>query len=83
VVATPGHRALRRYRYEPLIGGNPERPGRHEVGFNATFHVPDRQRYTAMHEIAMARIGHDTHGGTSHLRASQVDDLVCFLKSIE
>ena len=83
VIATPGHRALRRFKYEPLIGGNPERPNRREVGFNLTYYVPQKQRFTRMHELSMARIGYDTHGGTLHLRGLQLDDLVSFVNAIE
>jgi len=81
--ATPGHVALRTFKYEPLIGGFPERPGRKEVGLNMTFIFADRSPKVKMHMRAGARIGVDTHGGTSHLTAGQIDDLVNFLNSIE
>ena len=83
VIATPGHRALRRFTYEPLIGGNPERPRRMEVGFNQTYIVPQRSHKTRMHDLSRARVGLDTHGGTMHLRARQIDDLVNFVNSIQ
>ncbi|MCP5117419.1 MAG: hypothetical protein GY953_41875 [bacterium] len=83
VVGTPGHPGLRRFRYEPLIGGAPERPGRREVGFNTTFQFHEASREVKMHLQSGARLGVDTHGGTSHLTAQQVDDLVNFLNSIE
>jgi len=83
VVATPGHPALRRFTYEPLLGGVPERPGRREVGFNMTFLSRDDGPPIKLHRRARARIGFDTHGGSMHLTAQQIDDLVNFLNSIE
>ncbi len=83
VVATPGHPGLGKYKYEPLIGGVPERPGRREVGFNMTWLFKKRSDRTKLHMKSGARLGFDTHGGTSHLTAQQVDDLVDFLDSIE
>jgi hypothetical protein len=35
------------------------------------------------HLRAKGRIGSDTHGGTSHLVARDVDDLVDFMEAIE
>lgn len=83
VVATPGHPGLRPYKYEPLIGGVPERPGHKEVGFNMTWLFAERSDQVKLHMKAGARLGFDTHGGTSHLRAQQVDDLVNFMEAIE
>ena len=83
VVATPGHPALGAFRYEPLIGGAPERPGRREIGFNATYSVARPSEKLKLHVRAGARIGTDTHGGTSQLKPQQVDDLVNYLESIE
>jgi hypothetical protein len=83
VVATPGHPGLRRFKYEPLIGGVPERPGRKEVGFNMTWLFTERSDNVKLHMQAGARLGFDTHGGTSHLTAQQVDDLVHFMEAIE
>ncbi|MGC4116576.1 MAG: hypothetical protein QM765_18760 [Myxococcales bacterium] len=84
VVATPGHNALRRFKYEPLLGGEGERPGRREVGFNETFYffTEKTHRVQALLE-SEGRMGLDTHGGTSHLKPGQLDDLVDFLESIE
>ena len=80
----PGHPALRHFKYEPLIGGVPERPGRSEVGFNMTMVAPTREpKKVQLHLQSGARIGFDTHGGTAQLRRQQVDDLVNFLNSIE
>lgn len=83
VVATPGHAGLRRSKYEPLVGGISERPGRREVGFNETFFFKASTPQVKSHIASGARIGQDTHGGTSHLTALQVQDLVNFLNSIE
>ncbi len=83
IVAPPGHPALRTFRYEPLFGGYGERPGRKEVGFNMTFVFYDREPKVKMHLVSNARLGFDTHGGTSQLNRLQVDDLVNFMNSIE
>lgn len=83
VVAMPGHPALSEFKYEPRIGGVPERPGRKEVGFNATFVAPAMSREVAMQSEARGRIGFDTHGGTSQLTRQQVDDLINYINSIE
>lgn len=82
VVATPGHLALGRYKYEPLLGGVPERPGRREVGFNETIFVTEPLPRARAFLRSGGRIGLDTHGGTSQLRPHQVDDLVDFLEAI-
>jgi hypothetical protein len=83
VIAIPGHPSLRRFKYEPLLGGAPERLGRKEVGFNMTFLFTQDIPRVKLHRGAKARMGFDTHGGSSHLTALQVDDLVHFLESIE
>ncbi|MAE61035.1 MAG: hypothetical protein CMJ49_06730 [Planctomycetaceae bacterium] len=84
ILCMPGHPALRHFKYEPLIGGVPERPGRSEVGFNMTMVAPTREpKKVQLHLQSGARIGFDTHGGTAQLRRQQVDDLVNFLNSIE
>ena len=83
VVTTPGHPALRTFKYEPLIGGIPERPDKKEVGFNMTFMYTEPLPNTKLHAKSGARMGIDTHGGTSHLSSLQIDDLVNFLNSIE
>jgi len=83
VVATPGHAALRTFKYEPRIGGVPERPGRKEIGFNTTFIMKHPVPQVTLHMQAGARIGINTHGGTSQLREQQIDDLVNYLNSIE
>ncbi|MBI4582745.1 MAG: hypothetical protein HY717_01745 [Planctomycetes bacterium] len=83
VLAAPGHPALQTFRYEPLIGGVPERPGLKEIGFNETFFFTERSPKVKMHLKAGARLGSDTHGGTSQLTALQIDDLANFLESIE
>ena len=84
VVAPPGHPALGRFKYEPLIGGVGERPRRREVGCNFTVVAATRDpRQVQLHLQAGARIGFDTHGGTSQLTRRQIEDLVAYLESIE
>lgn len=68
-VLTPDHYALQPLRYEPLVGGEPVRPGRREQGFNT---IRGDGGYIL-----------DTHGATSHLTAAEARDLVHFLLSIE
>ena len=84
VVCMPGHPALRKFKYEPLIGGFPERPGRREVGMNMTMVAATREpKKVQLHIQSGARIGFDTHGGSSQLTRQQIDDLVNFINSIE
>lgn len=83
VVASPKHVSLRTFRYEPLLGGVPERPGGREIGCNETYLVTDRSPKLRQLFESGGRIGIDTHGGTSHLTARQIQDLVDFLNSIE
>ena len=83
VVAKPGHASLGTFKYEPLIGGVPERPGRREVGFNTTYLFSEAIPAVKAHRKAGSRIGFDTHGGTSHLTRQQIDDLVNFINAIE
>ncbi len=84
VVSPPGHPVLGRFKYEPRIGGIPERPRRSEVGFNFTMVAATREpEKVKLHVKSGARIGFDTHGGTSQLTRRQIDDLVAFLNSIE
>ena len=82
VVCPPGHTALRRYPYGPLLGGVPERPGQREVGFNETMVLPELAPRAKPLMNANGRIGPDTHGGTTQLRPHEIDDLVDFLESI-
>jgi hypothetical protein len=82
VVCPPGHTALRGFPYGPLLGGVPERPGQHEVGFNETMVLPELAPRAKPLMNANGRIGPDTHGGTTQLRPHEVDDLVDFLESI-
>lgn len=83
VLATPGHPALGRLKYDPLLGEARERPGRREVGFNTTGFYTEPLRRLKLQLASGARLGQDTHGGTSHLTAQQIDDLVHFLETIE
>ena len=83
VLCTPGHPALRSFPHEVRLGGERERPGRRELGLNETDAVPEALPRTLPLEAAGGRIGIDTHGGTSQLDPSQIDDLVDFLEAIE
>ena len=83
VVSVPGQTSLGWFKYEPLFGSYGERPGRREVGFNETWFVKNRNERNKTHLDTGGRIGSDTHGGTSHLTAQQIDDLVNYLLSIE
>ncbi|MEN9403933.1 MAG: hypothetical protein RL091_2636 [Verrucomicrobiota bacterium] len=83
VVSVPGQTSLGWLKYEPVFGGYAERPGRREVGFNETWFVKSRNERNKTHLDTGGRIGSDTHGGTSHLTAQQIDDLVNYLESIE
>ncbi|MBI4061888.1 MAG: YncE family protein [Elusimicrobia bacterium] len=83
VVATPGHAGLGEFKYEPLLGGVGERPGRREIGLNATAFYSKMSPALDALRSSGARIGLDTHGGTSQLSARQLQDLVDFLMSIE
>ncbi len=84
VLAPPGHPGLGYFKYEPRIGGVPERPGLREVGFNFTMVAATREPdQVKLHLYSGARIGFDTHGGTSQLTRRQIEDLAAFLNSIE
>ncbi len=76
-VASPDHPGLRQTRLPVLQGPEDVRPDRRERGFNET---TSRSESGAL-DLASRIV--DTHGGTSHLTASQLDDLVDFLRSIE
>ncbi|MBL6992159.1 MAG: hypothetical protein ISR65_20410 [Bacteriovoracaceae bacterium] len=69
--ATPNHYALRKFKYPVLRGDENIREDRMERGFNELSFLGEK---TFMM---------DTHGGTSHLNATQVQDLENFLLSIE
>lgn len=83
ILCTPGHPALRNFPHELRLGGERERPGRRELGLNETDAVPEALPRTGPLQAAGGRIGIDTHGGTSQLDPSQIDDLVDFLEAIE
>ncbi|MDQ8186637.1 hypothetical protein [Pelagicoccus sp. SDUM812002] len=83
VTAMPGHPSLQRFKYEPLFGGYPERPGKMEVGFNMTFVFATAENRVKLHRIAESRLGFDTHGGTSQLTRREIDDLVNYMNSLE
>ena len=69
--AAPDHYSLRKYKYNPLRGGEEVRPNGHERGFNELSFLKERMYMM------------DTHGATSHLNARQVEDLENFMLSIE
>ncbi|AOS45602.1 hypothetical protein Verru16b_02685 [Lacunisphaera limnophila] len=83
VVAAPGVPGLRWFKYEPLFGGSPERPGRREIGFNETYMILKGTNAAKVHLQTGGRIASDAHGGTSQLTPTQIDDLVNYLESIE
>ncbi|MCC7334220.1 MAG: hypothetical protein IT422_03955 [Pirellulaceae bacterium] len=77
VLCTPEHPALRRYRLPVLQGTEDVRPGRREIGFNET------TARTPAGPLNPQDQAFDTHGGTSHLTARQIEDLLNFMLSIE
>jgi len=83
VVAVPGVPGLGWFKYEPLFGGSPERPGRREIGFNETYMIPKGTNAAKVHLKTGGRIASDAHGGTSQLTPQQIDDLVAYLETIE
>ena len=83
VVSVPGQTSLGWFKYEPLFGGYPERPGRREIGFNETYFAKKRTEKNKAFLDTGGRIGSDSHGGTSHLTGPQIDDLVNYLLSLE
>ena len=75
-IASPRHSSLRRFRLPVLMGLEEVRVDRWEVGFNElTARNPDG---TLKHRDQVL----DTHGGTTHLGARQLDDIVNFMLSI-
>ena len=77
VLATPGHAGLRRFPLPVLQGPEDVRPDRRERGFNElTRRTPEGPLHPEDQIL-------DTHGGTSHLTPSQLDDLLRFVESIE
>jgi len=83
VIAAPGVPGLGWFKYEPLFGGSPERPGRREIGFNETYMIPKGTPAAKVHLKTGGRIASDAHGGTSQLTPQQIDDLVNYLETIE
>lgn len=83
VIAAPGVPGLGWFKYEPLFGGSPERPGRREIGFNETYMIPKGTPAAKVHLQTGGRIASDAHGGTSQLTPQQIDDLVNYLETIE
>jgi len=83
VVSVPGQTSLGWFKYEPLFGGYPERPGRREIGFNETYMILKGTPQAKLHLKSGGRIASDSHGGTSQLTSQEIDDLVNYLLSIE
>ncbi|MFC1743100.1 hypothetical protein ACFL35_03825 [Candidatus Riflebacteria bacterium] len=84
VICTPGQAGLGKYKYMPLLGGAPMRPGRKEVGFNETYWYTEKSKIvTISRQDKAVRAGPDSHGGTSLLREPQVEDLINYLNTIE
>ena len=77
VLCTPGHPALREFRYPVLQGPEEARPGRRERGFNETTTRTPEGPLDPRDQVF------DTHGGTSHLTPRQIEDLMNFMLSIE
>ncbi len=77
VLATPEHPGLRRYRLPVVQGTEDVRPGRREIGFNET------TARTPAGPLNLQDRAFDTHGGTSHLTARQLEDLLNFILTIE
>jgi CxxC motif-containing protein (DUF1111 family) len=77
VLCTPGHPALRQFRYPVLQGGKAVRANRYEIGFNETTARTPAGPLDPEDQVF------DTHGGTSHLAPRQIDDLMNFMLSIE
>lgn len=77
VLCTPGHPALRRYRYPVYQGNEQVRDSRREIGFNETTARTPAGPLDPEDQIF------DTHGGTSHLTPRQIEDLLNFMLSIE
>ncbi|MCP4784847.1 MAG: hypothetical protein GY903_21965 [Fuerstiella sp.] len=77
VLCTPEHPGLRRYRLPVLQGSEDVRPGRREIGFNETTARTPAGRLNPQDQTF------DTHGGTSHLTARQIEDLLNFMLTIE
>ena len=76
VLCTPGHPALREYRYPVLQGTEEVRADRYEIGFNETTTRTPEGPLDVEDQVF------DTHGGTSHLTPRQIDDLMNFMMSI-
>jgi len=77
VVLTPSHPAARKYLFPVMIGSENVRPNQKEIGFNELTQRSKKGELDKRNRII------DSHGGTSHLRAGQIEDLVNFMKVIE
>jgi DNA-binding beta-propeller fold protein YncE len=77
VVMTPNHPAARKYLFPVMMGDEVVRADQQEIGFNEL-----TERFLTGALDKQNRVI-DSHGGTSHLRPGQIEDLVNFMKVIE
>jgi len=77
VVLTPDHPAARKYLFPVMMGDEVVRQGQKEMGFNELMQRTKKGDLDKQNRII------DSHGGTSHLRPGQIEDLVNFMKVIE
>ena len=77
VVLTPNHPAARKYLLPVMMGDEVVRQDQKETGFNELTERSTKGDLDKQNRII------DSHGGTSHLRPGQIEDLVNFMKVIE
>lgn len=77
VLLTPNHPAARKYLLPVMMGDEVVRQNQTEIGFNELTERSSKGDLDKQNRII------DTHGGTSHLRPGQIEDLVNFMKVIE
>ncbi len=77
VVLTPNHPAARKYLFPVMMGDEVVRHNQKETGFNELTQRTKKGDLDKQNRII------DSHGGTSHLRPGQIEDLVNFMKVIE
>ncbi len=77
VVLTPNHPAARKYLLPVMMGDEVVRKNQNETGFNELTERSTKGDLDKQNRII------DSHGGTSHLRPGQIEDLVNFMKVIE
>jgi len=77
VLLTPNHPAARDYLLPIMMGDEVVRPQQKEIGFNELTERTPQGQLDNQNRIV------DSHGGTSHLRPGQIEDLLNFMKVIE